>query len=308
MATVIAYDDAKVNQRTRTSSDGKSVNVATPLLGRRGDPSLPLASLATFPPGRVSTPHFHDVPQFQIMLDGRGKMGRRDIKTNSVHFSRPNTPYGPFTSTDDSSLTCLIIRSRPDTGAQHDPDAIAQLSRMPDRNPWQFTHDVSVPELGSANFAMQAVPELCDAHGLATYALRMRPGVTVLTPDPSVGEGLFVVVQKGSLIHENKEAKALTLVHVSTGERAFEIRAGSAGMEGLIVRFPNPVTQSASSVKGAQPGAKSWQCMLCAFAYNEATGLPEEGIAPGTRWEDVPADWTCPDCAADKSGFEQINS
>ena len=102
MATVIAYDDAKVNQVTRTGSDG-SRNVSTPLLGKRGNPDLPLASLVTFAPGRVSTPHFHDVPQFQIMLDGRGKLGRRDIKTNSVHFSRPNTPYGPFTAADDSS-------------------------------------------------------------------------------------------------------------------------------------------------------------------------------------------------------------
>jgi rubredoxin len=58
----------------------------------------------------------------------------------------------------------------------------------------------------------------------------------------------------------------------------------------------------------AEGSSKSWQCMLCAFAYNEAAGLPEEGIAPGTRWEDVPADWTCPDCAADKSGFERIAS
>src|SRR4051812_27271581 len=175
MATVIAYEDAKVNQQTRMSQDGTSRNVATPLLGKRGNPNLPLASLATFPPGRVSSPHFHDVPQFQIMIDGKGKMGRRDIKTNSVHFSRPYTPYGPFTSTDDSSLTCLIIRSRPDTGAQHEAEAISQLSRMPDRNPWQTTHDVIIPEMGSDEVLLREVPELVDANGLATYALRMKP-------------------------------------------------------------------------------------------------------------------------------------
>ena len=308
MATVIAYDDAKVNQTRRKSANSEFVSVSTPFLGKRGDPNLPLATLATFPPGRVSTPHFHDVPQFQIMIDGRGKIGRHDIKTNSVHFSRPYTPYGPFTSADDSSLTCLIIRSRPDTGAQHEPEAMAALNQMPDRNPWQITHDVSFPEMGSTNVMLQPVPELMDEHGLATYALRMKPGATVLTPDPAVGEGLFVVVQKGSLIHENKEARGLTLVHVSNQERAFEIRAGSEGLEGLIVRFPNPVPQSAATARGAQPGAKSWHCTLCSFVYDEAAGLPEEGIAAGTRWEDVPAGWTCPDCAADKSGFERADS
>jgi rubredoxin len=51
---------------------------------------------------------------------------------------------------------------------------------------------------------------------------------------------------------------------------------------------------------------KKWQCILCGFVYDEAAGLPDEGIAPGTRWEDVPADWTCPHCSAPKSDFDMI--
>ena len=53
-------------------------------------------------------------------------------------------------------------------------------------------------------------------------------------------------------------------------------------------------------------GFKKWQCVLCAFFYDEAVGMPEEGVAPGTRWEDVPETWTCPDCAAGKSDFEMV--
>lgn len=51
---------------------------------------------------------------------------------------------------------------------------------------------------------------------------------------------------------------------------------------------------------------KIWQCTLCAFIYDEALGLPDEGIAPGTRWEDIPEDWECPDCGISKSGFDMI--
>ena len=40
---------------------------------------------------------------------------------------------------------------------------------------------------------------------------------------------------------------------------------------------------------------KVWECALCGFIYDEAKGAPEEGLAPGTRWADVPEDWTCPD-------------
>ncbi|MEY2873382.1 MAG: hypothetical protein RLZZ373_753 [Pseudomonadota bacterium] len=51
---------------------------------------------------------------------------------------------------------------------------------------------------------------------------------------------------------------------------------------------------------------KRWQCFFCSFEYNEADGLPDHGIPPGTRWEDVPEDWTCPDCGAAKSDFHMI--
>ncbi|HUF81483.1 MAG TPA: rubredoxin [Burkholderiales bacterium] len=48
------------------------------------------------------------------------------------------------------------------------------------------------------------------------------------------------------------------------------------------------------------------QCLLCAFVYDEEAGLPEEGIAPGTRWEDVPETWSCPDCSATKRDFVMV--
>ena len=51
---------------------------------------------------------------------------------------------------------------------------------------------------------------------------------------------------------------------------------------------------------------KKWQCVVCGFIYDEAEGWPDEGIAAGTRWEDVPADWQCPDCGVGKEDFEMI--
>ncbi|MFA5494776.1 MAG: rubredoxin [Porticoccaceae bacterium] len=51
---------------------------------------------------------------------------------------------------------------------------------------------------------------------------------------------------------------------------------------------------------------KKWQCFYCGFIYDEAVGLPEDGIPPGTRWEDIPDDFECPDCGAAKADFEMI--
>ena len=51
---------------------------------------------------------------------------------------------------------------------------------------------------------------------------------------------------------------------------------------------------------------RRWECQICGFTYVEAEGRPEEGIAPGTRWQDVPDDWICPDCGTPKSGFAML--
>jgi rubredoxin len=47
-------------------------------------------------------------------------------------------------------------------------------------------------------------------------------------------------------------------------------------------------------------------CLVCGFIYDEAQGWPDDGIAPGTRWEDLPLGWCCPDCDARKEDFEMI--
>ncbi|MGA0587428.1 rubredoxin [Dyella sp. KRB-257] len=51
-----------------------------------------------------------------------------------------------------------------------------------------------------------------------------------------------------------------------------------------------------------------WRCVVCGFEYDEEKGMPEEGIAPGKAWEDIPDDWICPDCGAPKSDFEMIQA
>ncbi len=51
---------------------------------------------------------------------------------------------------------------------------------------------------------------------------------------------------------------------------------------------------------------KKYLCVLCGFVYDEAKGWPEDGIAPGTRWEEVPQNWFCPECGATKADFELL--
>ncbi len=53
---------------------------------------------------------------------------------------------------------------------------------------------------------------------------------------------------------------------------------------------------------------KKYVCVVCGYIYDEELGDPEAGVQPGTRWEDVPEDWSCPDCGAAKSDFELMDS
>lgn len=49
---------------------------------------------------------------------------------------------------------------------------------------------------------------------------------------------------------------------------------------------------------------KKYMCLLCGYIYDEAIGWPDEGIPAGTRWEDIPMTWRCPECGAMKEDFE----
>ena len=44
----------------------------------------------------------------------------------------------------------------------------------------------------------------------------------------------------------------------------------------------------------------------CGYVYDPAVGDPENGIAPGTPFEEIPEDWVCPDCGLDKSAFAEV--
>ena len=51
------------------------------------------------------------------------------------------------------------------------------------------------------------------------------------------------------------------------------------------------------------PVYRKWVCMVCDYVYDEAVGDPDHGLPPGTRFEAIPDDWSCPDCGVTKADF-----
>jgi rubredoxin len=48
---------------------------------------------------------------------------------------------------------------------------------------------------------------------------------------------------------------------------------------------------------------KKYVCDVCGYVYDPAKGDPDNGVAPGTAFEDLPEDWVCPDCGAEQDQF-----
>lgn len=51
---------------------------------------------------------------------------------------------------------------------------------------------------------------------------------------------------------------------------------------------------------------EQWECQVCGYVYDEAKGDPDNGIDSKTKFNDLPDDWVCPVCGADKSQFKKI--
>ena len=69
---------------------------------------------------------------------------------------------------------------------------------------------------------------------------------------------------------------------------------------GLYDKIYMPETDDGNSCNG-----ESLRCDYPESEYDEEKGDPEKGIAPGTKWEDIPDDFTCPLCGVAKDMFEK---
>jgi len=117
--------------------------------------------------------------------------------------------------------------------------------------------------------------------------------------DLSTGEALRLLQQLQAHF-----AKA-GVVRQSTGVFSLDAPCGDA-MEGDGAENSAHAPTPAVAVQAKDDGFKQWVCVICGFLYDEAAGSPREGIAAGTRWEEVPDNWRCPLCDVGKEDFAMV--
>ncbi len=84
------------------------------------------------------------------------------------------------------------------------------------------------------------------------------------------------------------------------------IVSGSRRVSAFYIHRPPSKPMASPATQSSEP-FKTWKCNVCGLVYDEAEGWPEDGLAAGTRWEDVPAGWCCPECGARKEDFEMVD-
>jgi len=310
MVTIVSIDDVQMNEIRSEIPGGayRQTNMIDSAIK-----NTPLVFKVQYEPNRISSPHYHAEDQFQVVVAGKGTLGRHAVRPYSIHFARAFTPYGPLIAdTAPGGLTFLTLRVRPTKGAFRLPESIPKLKEMPDRHPWQSTYveDACSSDARQAaseeRLSIERIEAFDDGRGLAVHSMTVPPNAAAFAPDPSGGEGQYIVVVEGSLLDHGHEKKAITVVSVAATNGPWRIQAGAQGLKAFVLDFPLLADKAALGDKVHAPVAKAWQCTLCSFVYDEAAGMPEEGIAAGTQWQDVPKTWKCPDCDATKAEFEVV--
>ena len=258
----------------------------------------PQAFLIEYGPGVVLQTHFHDVDEFQVVVEGDGRLGRHLVAPCTVHHARAWTPYGPIVA-GPHGLSFLTLRAQRDSaGPRKLPEQRAALEAAPGRTPWQASCRFELPTDPLSSARVERALE--DASGPLAEWVRLPAGA-MHDVEPAPG-GAFVALLRGSLQEEPARGEGLALAFLPGSALPLRLTAGADGAAALVLRFRADDGTTAPMV--ATVHADAWHCSLCGSVYDPRVGDPSSSLPPGTPWEAVPHDWRCPDCDAARSAFE----
>jgi hypothetical protein len=200
------------------------------LIGDRVDDGSPQAILADFrpEPGGSIHPHFHEVRQFQVFVDGDAALGKKPMPAVSFHYDDPYKPYGPIIT---DGLRYLVLRADSDVGSFPMPGSREKLRRQDGR-----AIAVNVPQAEDGS----GVDTLLEPHadGLAAFRLRLAEGEERTGPTPAGSGGQYYIVLGGSVELDGQLLDRLSLIFVGPDDEAPSLCARAADAEVLVLQFP----------------------------------------------------------------------
>ena len=209
----------------------------------RDDIIYPMAFLVEKDAGAIVKPHFHSADQYQVIVQGGGKMGVHDVASVAVHYTDRYSAYGPIIAAEEG-VSWFTLRNSWDPGARYMPAERNTLREA--RARWQHRESTCgpLPPLSEAELAaLDSVSgtEVIEStrDGLGTWRYTVPANGSVTGPDPSTGGGQFWLVTAGSACVPNGALLPVnSCVFVGPDDAAALLTAGPSGADLLCMQFP----------------------------------------------------------------------
>lgn len=202
------------------------------------DNGLPQGFLVDQPPNAVTPAHFHEPNQFQVFVDGNGRMGAHPAAPLTVQYANGHTPYGPIVA-GDQGVRYFTLRQRWDPGAKYLPASKDLLRKGNQRT--RIRSGIGVGSEAERRARVESYGETVmapEADGLAAWIWRMGPGARVVLPPPGDSGGQYLIVAAGTLVRDAVSLDRLSTIFVSPEETPIEAVAGPDGLDMLVLQFP----------------------------------------------------------------------
>jgi len=193
-------------------------------------------------PGARIDPHFHDIDQFQVVVEGGCRMGRRPAGPVTFQYADAYTPYGPIVGAD-GGFAFFTLRPVASGGYFAMP---GNGHRMPCRAGRNIAgrFDIARPRPAPGGVVCEDLMAR-QADGVDALGLRLGAGA-VTGGVASDGGGQYYLVCEGDVTHAGKRLPRRSLIHVAPGETPPVLEAGPDGADILVVQFARPSDRSGS--------------------------------------------------------------
>lgn len=201
-----------------------------------GNARRPQGFLVEQPAGAVTPPHFHEVDQFQVVVEGSAQFGKHAAPPLSVHYASSHTPYGPVAA-GAAGVVYYTLRAGWDPGAKYMPAARDKLRPPPRRFRFAQATPVKVEDMARRSGIASETLLAPEADGLAAWRFLAGPG-SQLTPPAPVGGGQYIVVVEGSFTRAGETFGKRACLFLEPGEAALDGVVGAGGLDFLVLQLP----------------------------------------------------------------------
>lgn len=177
--------------------------------------------------------HFHEVDQFQVIMNGAGALGRERAVRGLVHYTDAYTPYGPIEADADGGLEYFTLRRNATVGANFMPEARAKRTATP-------TDHFTISVAGQCERPAGFVEWQRSRRGAAVFGSNATAGGAVEIPVSDLDRDGFVVVFDGAVILGGDTYPAGSVLAFSTLSEFADGHAGPDGVALIIMTFAAP--------------------------------------------------------------------